>query len=125
MLNWQNTKNIQYHLQSIDLPIDLPSWDEYNLVGSAYSGPSTSRISILKPKRNGQYHNNTHQAYNTPGSMLVISPSIHILQMLIGLDCVCESLLDIEVNSVDKGALMDDELVELSVDCCQLVDGLD
>ena len=57
--------------------------------------------------------------------MFVISLPIHILQMLIGLDCVGESLLDVEVNSVDKGALVDDELVELSVDCGELVDGLD
>jgi hypothetical protein len=77
-------------------------------MGSAYSGPPTSGISILKPKRNSQYHNNTHQAYNTPGSMLVISLSINILQMLIGIYCMCESLLDVEVNAVDKGALVDD-----------------
>lgn len=40
--------------------------------------------------------------------MLVISLSINILQMLIGIYCMCESLLDVEVNAVDKGALVDD-----------------
>jgi hypothetical protein len=54
--------------------------------------------------------------------MFVISPPINILQMLIGLYCVCESLLDVEVNAVDEGTLVDDQLVELSVDCGQLVD---
>ena len=112
---------MQYHLESIG----FSSLAEYNLVESASSCPPTSRISILEPKCNSQYHNNTHQAYNTPGSILVISPLINILQMLISLNCMCESLLNVEVNAVDQGTLVDDQLVELSVDCGQLVDGLD
>ncbi len=40
--------------------------------------------------------------------MLVISPLINILQMLISIYCMGESLLDVEVNAVDKGALVDD-----------------
>ena len=40
--------------------------------------------------------------------MFVISLSINILQMLISFNCMGESLLNVEVNAVDQGALVDD-----------------
>jgi hypothetical protein len=81
----------------------------------------TARIRVLKPQYHRQYHDRAHQAYNTPGRMLVVRLPIHVLQMLVGLYCMAERLLNVEVNSIYERALVDDQLIQLPVDCCQLV----
>lgn len=48
---------------------------------------------------------------------------IDFLQVLVGIGDVGHSLLDVEIDSVNERALLDDKLIQLFVDCRQLVDG--
>ncbi len=80
---------------------------------------------ILKAQNNGQYHNGTHQTNNTPGSMLTIGLPVYVLQMLISPLDMRKGFLNVKVNAINKWALVNDEFVELPIDCSELVDGLD
>ena len=53
--------------------------------------------------------------------MLIISLFINILQMLISFLHMAKSLLNIKVNPINQRPLMDNQLIQLSIHRCQLI----